>query len=174
MSKYSTWSAETIKKARIRTQKWRELHKEELNARRRLAYQPKPRRLEGTCRITGCSKPNEALGLCSTHYRARPEFKERERENSLRRIFNLSLADEEALWVKQCGLCAICGTCLNREKYNDGAHIDHNHKNWHVRGLLCQCCNTLLGMARDDTNILYRAIDYLTEAQSRELVRANS
>ena len=38
---------------------------------------------------------------------------------------------------------------------------DHCHRTGRVRGILCRECNLLLGHARDDTNVLKAAIDYL-------------
>jgi hypothetical protein len=41
--------------------------------------------------------------------------------------------------------------------------IDHSHVDDHVRGILCGRCNTLLGMAGDDVEVLEAAIKYLVE-----------
>lgn len=48
-------------------------------------------------------------------------------------------------------------------RYNeeDKLYIDHCHTNGHVRGLLCQKCNSALGLLQDDINILTNAINYL-------------
>lgn len=70
----------------------------------------------------------------------------------------------------QGGVCAICGL-LPQGKANGQArpdhlpnlHVDHCHKQGHVRGLLCSNCNTLLGLAKDDPETLLRAIRYLTQ-----------
>ena len=37
----------------------------------------------------------------------------------------------------------------------------HCHASQHVRGLLCQHCNVMLGMARESSDILRSAADYL-------------
>jgi hypothetical protein len=39
--------------------------------------------------------------------------------------------------------------------------IDHDHKNMQVRGLLCDRCNTALGLFFDDAALLRTAADYL-------------
>ena len=54
----------------------------------------------------------------------------------------------------QNGLCAIC-------KENRPRCLDHNHKTGLTRGMLCNQCNVLLGMAKDSVETLQRAIDYL-------------
>ena len=66
--------------------------------------------------------------------------------------------------------CAICKTNFNH--MNKNPHVDHDHSCCNdsakscgacVRGLLCNRCNTLLGMARDDIMLLESAIKYLQE-----------
>ena len=66
---------------------------------------------------------------------------------------------------KQNNACEICEEPLpdllvydNRRR---GYAIDHNHDTGKFRGVLCLKCNTLLGMAKEDKNILLAAIDYL-------------
>ena len=51
-----------------------------------------------------------------------------------------------------------CGIC-NLEMIQP--YIDHNHATGKVRMLLCHHCNTLLGMAKENTDILQKSIDYL-------------
>lgn len=67
----------------------------------------------------------------------------------------------EQQWVAQDGSCYLCG----REMAPKDARIDHDHTCCPVtrscsfcrRGLACQLCNTLIGMAHDDPQLL-RAI----------------
>jgi Recombination endonuclease VII len=55
----------------------------------------------------------------------------------------------------QCKICAVPST-------NDARLVvDHDHKTGRVRGLLCTCCNPLLGFAKDNTEILRKAALYL-------------
>lgn len=82
-----------------------------------------------------------------------------------------------AAWDEQEGKCAICKDALpdlltydNRRR---GYAIDHNHNTGEFRGILCIMCNTLLGMANDDTDVLQKAVEYLkTNGSYRELVAA--
>jgi hypothetical protein len=64
----------------------------------------------------------------------------------------------------QNGCCAICGV---QEKHTEKKrlYVDHCHTNNHVRGLLCNNCNFVLGHAKDNTTILENAILYLKETK---------
>lgn len=39
--------------------------------------------------------------------------------------------------------------------------MDHDHETGETRGMLCSACNKMLGFARDDPEILRRALEYL-------------
>jgi hypothetical protein len=65
--------------------------------------------------------------------------------------------DYLALKDLQGDVCAICG----KERTERFWSVDHNHETGSVRGLLCQNCNALLGMAKDDIRVLQSAIEYL-------------
>ena len=76
----------------------------------------------------------------------------------------------DALLAAQGGKCAI-PACGATEPGGHGTwHVDHDHACCSgkkscgncVRGLLCSRCNPMLGMARDDAEILRSAVDYLT------------
>ncbi len=54
--------------------------------------------------------------------------------------------------------CAICGDSFDETK----AFVDHDHQSGKVRGLLRTRCDTLLGMAKDNVEILKSAIKYLS------------
>jgi len=56
----------------------------------------------------------------------------------------------------QGGVCAICGKTDKKR-----LAIDHNHDSKEVRGLLCQKCNTAIGLLGDDPAIIARAGEYL-------------
>ena len=66
---------------------------------------------------------------------------------------------------KQENACAICREALPDllvyENRRRGYAIDHNHNSGEFRGVLCTNCNTLLGMAKDNKDILFAAINYL-------------
>ena len=60
---------------------------------------------------------------------------------------------------EQSGLCAICG--ITTEENKKDFAVDHCHKTGIIRGALCNNCNTGIGLLKDDTEIMNKAIDYL-------------
>jgi len=77
------------------------------------------------------------------------------REDHLLRVYGLTQADYDLLLLKQNGKCAICSV----EK---ALVVDHDHQTKIVRGLLCGECNRGLGLLRDNTELLFSAICYLS------------
>lgn len=55
--------------------------------------------------------------------------------------------------------CEICRKPLQKG-VGKGA-IDHDHSTGGLRGILCSSCNRMLGFAKDSTDILRAAIEYL-------------
>lgn len=88
------------------------------------------------------------------------------KEESLKQ-YNMTLADYDALYIKQEGRCAICGTEDPRGQSKAGRfYVDHNHVTGHVRGLLCHDCNTGLGLFKDNATLLIKGSVYLQERGS--------
>ncbi len=73
-----------------------------------------------------------------------------------KRLKNYGLTEEayQSMLIGQDYQCAIC---FNEEKL----YVDHCHTVGHVRGLLCNTCNLLLGHAKDNTVLLESAVKYL-------------
>lgn len=70
--------------------------------------------------------------------------------------------------VEEQGGCKICGT---KSPMGDGRwHVDHDHSCCDRkscdncrRGILCNFCNSMIGFARENEQILENAIKYLSE-----------
>lgn len=111
--------------------------------------------------------PDGLRGRCQECYRSTYD-PAAQRARSLKRKYNMSVAEYESLVAEQGDSCAICGTTDKRGK---SWHVDHDHSccpgdsscGQCVRGLLCPICNQALGMVRDDVAILTSMIDYLNE-----------
>lgn len=91
-----------------------------------------------------------------------------------RRAANLAqyelLPDQADKWlISQNGCCAICEHPIafgmpKGIKQQDGkrmAVVDHDHKDKHVRGMLCYKCNLGIGNLHDEPRLLTSAIKYL-------------
>lgn len=61
---------------------------------------------------------------------------------------------------EQNNACAICKNTIPSSK-TERFSIDHDHQTDTVRGLLCSCCNTALGMFQDKIEFLEAAVEYL-------------
>lgn len=86
------------------------------------------------------------------------------RINALKHLYNITEEILHNMYTTQQGVCAICKTPISliAGKTKRGkAHVDHDHNTGKVRGLLCTKCNTMLGMADDNTATLQMAISYL-------------
>jgi hypothetical protein len=93
-------------------------------------------------------------------YRRRPEVKRRARDAYYRRTHGITADDFDRMLAEQNGRCAICGRAPEREA---AMHVDHDHLDGHVRGLLCLDCNQGIGKLREDPSILLRAVVYLRQ-----------
>lgn len=78
----------------------------------------------------------------------------------LRDFYGISDAEYTAMLDKQGGGCAICGKHEERKGYR--LAVDHCHESGRVRGILCTNCNRGIGLFRDSTDLIERAIKYLS------------
>ncbi len=79
----------------------------------------------------------------------------------LKKVFNLTRKQYDAMAEQQNGCCAICGIPVER------LQVDHDHISNAVRELLCGHCNLGLGQFRDNPEIAIAAAAYLRKHQSR-------
>ena len=78
-------------------------------------------------------------------YQADPK---RARDNFLKRVYGLSLAEYNNLFLKQSGCCDICGK--HQTVFAQTLNVDHDHNTGKVRGLLCGRCNVFLGVIENN------------------------
>ncbi len=74
--------------------------------------------------------------------------------------FGITVEQYGEMLARQGGVCAICGVENVRGM---SLAVDHDHQSGRVRGLLCNPCNSAVGLFADDPERLRAAIDYLTE-----------
>lgn len=87
----------------------------------------------------------------------RARWKEKADEYNARRRekkFGLSPEAYAAMLEAQKGCCAIC---TEQRKLV----VDHNHETGEVRSLLCNPCNTAIGLFKEDSKRMRAAIKYL-------------
>lgn len=78
------------------------------------------------------------------------------RDRNLRSV-GWTLAEYDAAFAAQRGVCAICGEPPGKIRLS----ADHCHASGQKRELLCVRCNTLIGSARESLEVLRRAAAYL-------------
>jgi len=86
-------------------------------------------------------------------YRSRN--KQKIRGKNFQDRYGIGLEDYEELKTRQHGKCGIC-KAEGRVLY-----VDHCHSTNVIRGLLCNGCNTGIGMLQDSIKVLKRAVKYL-------------
>ena len=95
----------------------------------------------------------------------------KQRKSYILRKYGVSIEFVEKLLARQQGRCAVCaklwqecGTArsgVGDSFFMQYLFIDHCHRSGKVRGLLCNACNTALGLLQDDPVAIQRAYSYL-------------
>ena len=113
-------------------------------------------------------RTKEGRAADQLEYRAdrRVDFQDAERQ----RKFGVTRKQYGDLLLTQDGNCAICRKpeTATRNGLVKALAVDHDHATGIVRGLLCSECNTMLGKAKDDRNVLLAAVKYLDKHSGRE------
>lgn len=86
---------------------------------------------------------------------------EKSKDNRIKHLYEISLQEYNEMFTRQNGCCFICEK--HQINFKRSLAIDHNHQTGRIRRLLCGNCNVLLGHAKDNPEILARAINYLTK-----------
>ena len=81
---------------------------------------------------------------------------------NIKKYYGITVEEYDAMLEKQDGVCAICGSPPNGRKLS----VDHCHDGGHVRGLLCDSCNTGIGHLKDDVSLINAAALYLMRDQN--------
>ena len=94
--------------------------------------------------------------ICSKQYiKNNPQYRQKW---YFKRYYGITFEEKQAMLTQQNNCCSICKNPFPNEK---ATHIDHCHTTKKVRGILCSNCNTMLGLAKDNQEILQNAIQYL-------------
>lgn len=70
---------------------------------------------------------------------------------------------EKLFYHQKNGYCDSCGLSAedHRKLYGSSLHIDHDHENGMIRGVLCHKCNVTLGNFKDSIGELELLIEYI-------------
>lgn len=82
--------------------------------------------------------------------------------------YKIKPEDYNRIYDNQKGRCKICD--IPQSELKRSLSIDHCHKTGRVRGLLCQDCNLMLGLAKDRIEILRKSIVYLNVDKEKDYV----
>jgi Recombination endonuclease VII len=99
--------------------------------------------------------------LTASAARWRQQNADRNLDNHLRRSYGLTLDEYRRLLIAQGGGCRICGTREGHATKRGRLHVDHDHVNGEVRGLLCGKCNRGIGQLMHSPHLCRIAADYL-------------
>jgi len=91
-----------------------------------------------------------------------PETKERKRRAALKHKYGITVEQYDSMLESQGGVCASCGLGEVR-KETENLAVDHDHKTGQVRALLCQKCNTALGLLDDDPLKISALLEYIKQ-----------
>lgn len=93
---------------------------------------------------------------------ANPDYK---RRNQLQRKYGITVEQYDDLLTAQNGLCGCCET--NKPGGRWGTfHVDHCHESNEIRGLLCNRCNTAIGLFGDTADGVSKALKYLRRTET--------
>lgn len=119
--------------------------------------------------ITSKRKAPHPGPRCASHHRVqRNKRKASTWEQRLIAVYGITAEEYWAIFDHQGGRCYICRRGNGSRKR---LSVDHDHETGMVRGLLDTGCNKwVLGLLRDDTEALQRAIDYLNSPPAMEVI----
>lgn len=81
----------------------------------------------------------------------------------LKAYYGITPTEFNLMIKAQDNKCKICGIVFNPSDFTTKAHVDHDHSNGKVRGLLCAHCNRGIGCFGDNVTFMENAIKYLQD-----------
>lgn len=120
------------------------------------------------CVVSDCTNNAGPTGACRKHWhKVNNPYKSRKRTLKAK---GMTIETYDLLLNKQGGGCAICGG--QDQHKGRSLSVDHDHSCCPTdktcgnctRGLLCGTCNRVIGLLKDDINLLQRMINYLATA----------
>lgn len=81
------------------------------------------------------------------------------RDERLRLKYGINLDEYNEMLENQNYCCGICKK--HKDNFTKNLYVDHCHDTGKVRGLLCQKCNSGLGLLGDNTDSIKNVLTYL-------------
>jgi len=103
----------------------------------------------------------ERARLAMERWRKNPKNKRANLSSAYKSKYGMTLECYEKMLKEQDSKCYICG--IENQYNGKPLYVDHCHTKGQVRKLLCQHCNSGLGMFKDNPELLIKAADYLKE-----------
>jgi len=95
-----------------------------------------------------------------------PISREKSRQYNFKYSYGVTLEEYEIRLQNQDYKCLICESVHDPSSPHKRLYIDHDHVSGKVRGLLCQRCNSALGLLDDSRKLIQKAMEYLSETVS--------
>jgi dCMP deaminase len=115
------------------------------------------------CRL--CQRSKRAIRITNN-----PSIRIRQKSNLIKRTYGITLDEYNTLLKRQNGVCAICKR-LPPTGFKRRLSVDHDHATNRVRGLLCDNCNSGIGLLKDDPKLLRIAMSYLRRFSLKRISR---
>lgn len=92
------------------------------------------------------------------------------RHNRLMSNHNMTFEQYQTMLIQQRHVCQICKQPEIRKSHNGvlrSLSVDHCHKTGKIRGLLCDACNTAIGLLQDSVDNALALTEYLKMNESK-------
>ena len=146
----------TSEKNKSHAKKYRDSHQEEIRKKDREMKKKYYEKYKAQHKIWLKKNPEK-----EKEYRKKYRDSGKSNESRIKYRYGISKEEFNLILEKQNHICPICGESFDlRKKY-----IDHDHSTKKVRGIVHMQCNTLMGLAKDNPQILENAATYLRNSK---------
>lgn len=135
---YKQWHQKNLDKQREKKKQYRQQNSEKERERKKIYRQKNAEKIRDKNKIY------------------RKVNAEKIRDRILKYKYGISLEEYNLMFERQNGCCLIC-----KEQPKKGLVVDHSHNTGKVRGLLCNDCNTGIGLLKETPQFFINAIEYL-------------
>ena len=97
---------------------------------------------------------------CQAEYKR--NNRDKRRNSDYVRMYGITLSEYNKMLKEQSLACKICGILASKATHSK-LFVDHCHATGAVRGLLCNTCNTALGLLKDSPELCREAANYLEQ-----------